>query len=106
MVYRMNLTYSENENYFDVEYFGSDLHVYGLPPGVYKTMDFNNTLPSIVRVAIDDNRFRKALRIELNTAVLRFRKNFSFHTTLGFTIMEGSFDAFTNEERASFSGTV
>ena len=69
LIYRMQLTYGENMDILDINYFPPQRTSYTLPPGIYEVSDFNRTLqyllPDIVKVSItiDDNRLGSNLNI-------------------------------------------
>ena len=88
LVYRMRLSYDENTEILDLNYFPTKRTGYSLNPGIYELVDLNNTLKHIltdnvkVSVTIDDIRLKSNLK---TNQTLHFYKKFFFYTILGFT---------------------
>ena len=55
MVLKNNLPYKGIEKKMVTKIFGSDSHLFDLPPGVKEILDNNRTLPYFITVTIDDN---------------------------------------------------
>ena len=88
MVYRFQLTYDEIMDVLDLKYIPTKRTGYSLNPGIYETVDLNNTLKYIlpdnvkVDVTIDDIRLKSNLKT--NQTLIFTEKSF-FYTNLGFT---------------------
>ena len=88
LVYRMQLTYDEIIDVLDLKYIPTKRTGYSLNPGIYETVDLNNTLKHIspdnvkVNITIDDIRLKSNLKI--NQTLIFTEKSF-FYTILGFT---------------------
>ena len=88
LVYRMQLTYDEIIDVLDLKYISTKTIGFSLDPGIYETVDLNNTLKYIlpdnvkINITIDDIRLKSNLKT--NQTLLFTKKSF-FHTILGFT---------------------
>ena len=93
LVYRMQLTYDEIIDVFDLKYISTERRGYSLNPGLYEVNDLNNMLKHIlpesvkvnsvkVNVTIDDIRIESNLKIN---QTLIFTEKYFFYTILGFT---------------------
>ena len=88
LVYRMQLTFDEIIDVFDLKHIPTKRKGYSLNPGIYEVVDLNNTfkyiLPDNVKmsITIDDVRLKSNLKI--NQTLIFTEKSF-FYTNLGFT---------------------
>ena len=88
LVYRMQLTYDEIIDVLDLKYISTKRIGYSLNPGIYETVELNNTLKHLlpdnvkVNITIDDIRLKSNLKI--NQTLIFTEKSF-FYTILGFT---------------------
>ena len=87
MVYRLQLSYVESIDIFDVNFIAGSTIGYTLPVGIYEISDINSMLeillPNGVKVTttIDDIRLRSNLT---TNKTVRFSKKSFFHTKLDF----------------------
>ena len=88
LIYRMRLSYDENIDTLDLDYFPTKRIGYSSKPGIYEVVDLNNTLKYIlpynvkVTITIDDIRLKSNLKIN---QILIFTDKSFFYTFLGFT---------------------
>ena len=88
LVYRMQLTYDEIIDAFDIKYIPTKRIGYSIEPGIYEITDLNSTLKYIlpnnvkIKITIDDNRLKSNLKI---SQTLQFTEKSFFYTFLGFT---------------------
>ena len=86
MNFRMELTYGEIENIFDMKYIDASSTRYTFPPGFYEITDINFMLKSLlpdevkVSILIDDNRVKLNLT---SNKTKQFTKKSFFYTFLG-----------------------
>ena len=66
-------------------YIDSDLQVYGIPEGIFQSVDFINVSPSFMRNTDTDIRPTTIFKKEPKTEVLSFKEKSFFHAILGFS---------------------
>ena len=88
MVYRLQITYDEIIDIFDLKYIPTKRTGYSLNPGIYEVLHLNNTLKYIltdnVKVTITIDAFRLKSNLKINQTLLFTEESF-FYTILGFT---------------------
>ena len=88
LVYRMQLTYDEIIDVFDLKYISTERRGYSLNPGIYEVIDLNNTLkhilPDNVKVSVTIDVIRSKSNLKINQTLIFTEKSF-FYTILGFT---------------------
>ena len=88
MVYRLQLTYNEIMDIFDVKYIAGPTSGYTLPPGVYEISDNNFMLKSFLPGKIKVNNTIDDIRLKSNLTTnktIKFTKKFFFLHNNSFT---------------------
>ena len=88
IIYRIELTYDEMVDIFDIDYIGASTIGYTLLPGIYEISDLNLMLKSLLpnevktNITIDDIRLRSNLTTK---KIIKFGKKSFSYTILGLT---------------------